>query len=205
MNGSFVHFMQSAAANNTPDSPTRARIVAAAQERFAAFGYRRTGIADIARQAGVAAGTLYRYFDGKEDVFRAVVRELNDAWLSRARGVLGGSGTAIERLARLGQASIEFNRENSLIDSIFRRDNEIIFAPLLEELHEELLRANVAMMADVIRDGIREGSLRPGLDPERTAYILFMGGHTLSNQSFYPYDEVLPLYSEIIMEGLLPR
>src|SRR5689334_6921098 len=102
MNGSFIHFMQSAAANHTTDSPTRARIVAAAQERFAAFGYRRTGIADIARQAGVAAGTLYRYFDGKEDVFRAVVRELNDAWLARAREVLGGPGTAIERLARLG-------------------------------------------------------------------------------------------------------
>jgi TetR/AcrR family transcriptional repressor of nem operon len=204
MNGSFVHSMQPAAANNT-DSPTRARIVAAAQERFAAFGYRRTGIADIARQAGVAAGTLYRYFDGKEDVFRAVVRELNDAWLARAREVLRGPGTAIERLARLGQASIEFNRENSLINSIFRRDNEIIFAPLLEELHEELLRANVAMMADVIRDGIREGSLRPGLDPEQTAFILFIGGDTLSNQSFYPYDEILPLYSEITMQGLLPR
>ena len=204
MNGSFVHSMQSAAANNT-DSPTRARIVAAAQERFAAFGYRRTGVADIARQAGVAAGTLYRYFDGKEDIFRAVVRELHDAWLARAREVLGAPGTAIERLARLGHASVEFNRENSLINSIFRRDNEIIFAPLLEELHAELLRANVAMMADVIRDGIREGSLRSDLDPERTAFVLFMGGDTLSNQSFYPYDEILPLYSEITMQGLLPR
>jgi len=196
--------MQSAASNNT-ESPTRARIVAAAQERFAAFGYRRTGIADIARQAGVAAGTLYRYFDGKEDVFRAVVRELHDAWLARAREVLGAPGTAIERLARLGHASVEFNRENSLINSIFRRDNEIIFAPLLEELHAELLRANVAMMADVIRDGIREGSLRSDLDPERTAFVLFMGGDTLSNQSFCPYEEVLPVYSDITMLGLLPR
>jgi hypothetical protein len=119
--------------------------------------------------------------------------------------VLGGSGTAIERLARLGQASVEFNRENSLINSIFRRDNEIIFAPLIEELHEDLVRANVALMADVIREGIREGSLRSGLDPERTAFILFMGGDTLSNQAFYPYDEVLPVYSEITMLGLLPR
>lgn len=204
MNGSFVHSVQPAATNNT-DSPTRARIVVAAQERFAAFGYRRTAIADIARQAGIAAGTLYRYFDSKEDVFRAVVRELQDAWLARARETLGGPGTAIERLARLGHASVEFNREHSLINSIFRRDNEIIFAPLLEELHEELVRANVAMIADVIRDGVREGSLRSGLDPERTAFILFMGGDTLANQSLYPYDEVLPVYSEITMLGLLPR
>jgi AcrR family transcriptional regulator len=196
--------MQRAVREADVEGRTRARIVAAAQERFAAFGYRRTAIADISRQAGVAAGTLYRYFAGKEDIFRAVVRELHEAWLARAREVLGGPGTAIERLARLGQASVEFNRENSLINSIFRRDNEIIFAPLIEELHEELLRANVAMMADVIREGIREGSLR-ALDPERTAFIMFMGGDTLSNQSYYPYEEVLPLYSEITMLGVLPR
>jgi AcrR family transcriptional regulator len=186
------------------DNPTRARILAAARQRFADFGYRRTGVADIARQAGVAPGTLYRYFESKEDIFRAVIRELHDAWLERARRALGEPGTAIERLARLANASVEFNRENSLINSVYRRDDEIIFAPLIEELHEQLLKANVAMMADVIRDGIREGSLRE-VDPERAAFILFVGGDTLSNQTYYPYEDVLPLYSEITMQGLLPR
>ena len=70
------------------DSPTRARILAAAQKRFAAFGYRKTGVADIARAAGVVPGTLYRYFKDKEDIFREVVRELHEAWLARARKVL---------------------------------------------------------------------------------------------------------------------
>jgi AcrR family transcriptional regulator len=194
--------MQSAAP--IVDTTTRARIFAAARQRFADFGYRRTGIADIARQAGVAPGTLYRYFQSKEGIFRAVIRELHDAWLERARRALGEPGTAIERLARLGNASVEFNRENSLINSVFRRDDEIIFAPLIEELHEQLLKANVAMMADVIRDGIREGSLRE-VDPERAAFILFVGGDTLSNQTYYAYEDVLPLYSEIIMQGLLSR
>src|SRR5947208_508375 len=70
----------------------RERILAAAQRRFAAFGYRRTGIAEIAREAGVAAGTIYRYFESKEEVFRAVVGELHDAWLERAREALAGPG-----------------------------------------------------------------------------------------------------------------
>jgi AcrR family transcriptional regulator len=188
------------------ESSTRTRILAAAAKRFAAFGYRRTGVAEIAREAGVAAGTLYRYFRDKEDIFRAVVRELNERWLARARGVLGEPGTAVERLARLGQASVEFNAENSLITSVFRRDHEIVFAPLMEELHEHLLRQNVALIADVLREGIREGTLRP-LDPERTAYILFLGGEMLSNQMnrHHPYDEVLPLYTDITMNGLLLR
>ena len=197
----FVHSMSSAAAPAF-DGRTRARILAAAANRFAAFGYRRTGMAEIARQAGVAAGTLYRYFDSKEEVFRAVIRDLHDAWLARAHAAARPPGTAVERLARLGEASVEFYRENSLINSVFRRDDEIIFAPLIEELHEQLLRDNVALIADVIRDGIREGTFR-AVDPERTAFILFMTGDVLSNQSRYPYAEVLPLHGDIVMRGLL--
>ncbi|MDZ4053502.1 MAG: helix-turn-helix domain-containing protein [Phenylobacterium sp.] len=49
-----------------------AAILDAAQELFAAFGFRRTAMDDIARAAGVAKGTLYLYFDGKEAVFRAM-------------------------------------------------------------------------------------------------------------------------------------
>jgi AcrR family transcriptional regulator len=186
------------------DSPSRARILAAAEERFAAFGYRRTGIAEIARDAGVASGTLYRYFENKEEIFRAVMRDGLTRWLETARRVLAQPGKALDRLARLGQASVDYNRENALINSVYRRDGEIIFAPLLEELHEQLVTENVAMIADVIRDGIREGTLRD-VDPERAAFILFTGGDTLSSQTHYPYQEILPLYSEIVMHGLLAR
>src|SRR5262245_28235676 len=141
--------MQRAASAKRVEPTARDRILGAGARQFAAFGYRRTNIADIAREAGMAVGTVYRYFTNKEDVFRAVVRDLNEAWLTRARAVLTGPGTALERLTLLGDESVEFNRQNRLINSVFRRDNEIIFAPLLDELHDQLTRSNVAMMADV--------------------------------------------------------
>jgi TetR/AcrR family fatty acid metabolism transcriptional regulator len=186
------------------DSRVRGRILAAAQQRFADFGYRRTGIAEIARDAGVAAGTVYRYFENKEEVFRAVMREGLQRWLATARRVLAEPGTPLERLARLGQVSVEFNRNNSLVHSVYRRDGEIIFAPLLEELHAELVRENVAMMAAVIRDGVRDGTFAD-VDAEQAAFILFTGGDALSNQTLHPYDELLPLYTRIVMQGLMPR
>src|SRR3989442_9876097 len=98
------------------DSLTRSRILSAAEGRFASYGYRRTAIAEIAREAGVAPGTLYRYFENKEEIFRAVMREGLASWLETARRVLAEPGTAIERLARLGEASVDYNRENALID-----------------------------------------------------------------------------------------
>src|SRR5437660_12166066 len=103
--------MQGAA--QASDSPTRARVLAAAEERFAAFGYRRTGIAEIARDAGVAPGTLYRYFENKEEIFRAVMREGLARWLATARRVLAEPGTALERLARLRPASVDHHRQHA--------------------------------------------------------------------------------------------
>jgi AcrR family transcriptional regulator len=186
------------------ESPVRVRILAAARRRFEAFGYRRTGIAEIAREAGVAPGTLYRYFKNKEDMFLEALREVNDSWVKRARRALSEPGNAGERLARLAPLSIQFYRENSLLNSVLARDTEIIFAPLLGEVREWLLEQNVELMAQVIRDGIREGTFRE-VDPERAAYVLFVAGQALFNESHFGYEGALPTFANIVMQGLLRR
>jgi AcrR family transcriptional regulator len=185
-------------------SPVRGRILAAARKRFESFGYRRTGIAEIARDAGVAAGTLYRYFKNKEAILVEVLRELNESWIERAREAVSQPGTAPERLARLGPVSVEFYGENSLLNAVLRRDTEFIFAPVLEPMHARVLDETVAIMAELIRQGIREEALCD-VDPERTAYILFIAGQTLYNESHYPYQETLPLYVQMVQLGLLRR
>jgi AcrR family transcriptional regulator len=183
---------------------SRARIVDAARQRFEAFGYRRTSIAEIARAAGVAVGTVYRYFAGKEAVFLAVVQDLNDAWLAESRRALEGPGTAMERLRRLGAASIRFAAENALITAIVTRDTDIVFAPLIEQLYEDMQRRNVTRIADVVRDGIREGTFGD-IDPERAAYVIFLSGGALSLQQHIPYAELMPVFEHIVYQGLLPR
>ena len=52
-----------------------AELVAAALELFVERGYAGTRLEDVAAQAGVSKGTLYLYFENKEDLFKAVVRE----------------------------------------------------------------------------------------------------------------------------------
>src|SRR3989442_13468344 len=110
-----MHPMQGATQASAP--PTRARIMAAAEERFAASASRRTGIAEIARDAGVAPGTLYRYFENKEEVFRAVMREGLARWLETARRVPAQPGGALARLAPLGAGRVAPNPANTLINS----------------------------------------------------------------------------------------
>ena len=186
------------------ENSTRSRILAAARKRFETFGYRRTGVTEIAREAGVAAGTLYRYFRGKEDIFLEAVREMTATWAERADRILGEPGSAVDRLLRLGQASVEFGRENALFNAIINRDLEMVLAPLLDDMNEQLMRQNVARMADVIRQGVASGELSD-LDPEKAAYVLWVGGNALFNQPFRAYADLLPLYAEIILRGILRR
>ena len=56
-------------------------ILRAALAEFAAAGYARARIADIARRAGVSKGTLYLYFDSKATLFRELMRAELRAWL----------------------------------------------------------------------------------------------------------------------------
>ena len=51
-------------------------IVAAALELFVERGFTATKLDDVARKAGISKGTLYLYFESKEALFRAVVRDV---------------------------------------------------------------------------------------------------------------------------------
>jgi len=177
------------------------RILAVARKRFETYGYRRTSIAEIARDAGLAPGTIYRHFESKEDLLRRVVEASNGEWLEEARRALESEGTAVERLARLGEASVGYNQRNKLLGAVLVGDAEIIYAPLRDELLDDVLERNVAMMAEVIRGGIETGELRP-VDPEKAAFILWTAGNSLFAQQRVPYSDLLPLFATIILEGL---
>src|SRR4029450_1342859 len=103
------------------DRVPRRRILSAARPRFETYGYRRTSIAEIARDAGIAVGTVYRYFAGKEAVFLAVVEQLNDTWLEESRRALDGPGTAVERMRRLGAAGLPFAPGDAALPALAKR------------------------------------------------------------------------------------
>jgi hypothetical protein len=59
-------------------------------------------------------------------------------------------------------------------------------------------------MAAVIRDGIADGSIR-AVDPEKAALVLFLAGNALFNEPMRDYQELLPVYVDLVMNGMLPH
>ena len=64
---------------NTPDQERKERVISAAWEVFARFGYQKTSMQDIATIAGVSKSVVFKYFQSKENLYRSVFRLASDA------------------------------------------------------------------------------------------------------------------------------
>jgi AcrR family transcriptional regulator len=81
-------------ASGTKGDRTRRRLLEIAVRRFAAEGYRRTSVSDIAREAGLSPASAYAYFESKEALFQAAVDLDAGALIDRARVAIAGTPVA---------------------------------------------------------------------------------------------------------------
>jgi AcrR family transcriptional regulator len=137
-------------------------IIEAGLREFAEQGFAAARLEDIARRAGIAKGTIYRYFDSKEALFEAVL-------LSRAGGIIGNMEAAIAAhdgpMLPLMEVVIgEFYRELRQSDilvlmRIIIADGER-FPRVTEFYFNEIVRRGLAVIGGVVRRGIERGEFR---------------------------------------------
>jgi AcrR family transcriptional regulator len=69
---------------------TRDRLLQAAEQEFGKNGFHHTSVADIARRAEVALGTVYLYFKSKSEIFVELIHEINHGLRRASAGAVGG-------------------------------------------------------------------------------------------------------------------
>lgn len=113
-------------------------ILAAALQAFAAQGYRRTSMDDIARHAGMSRPALYLHYRNKEDIFRSLV----DQFFAQA---LHGMEAA---LSTPGQSP-----EQALAAAFVAKDGTLMELVFTSPYGEELLEAGASLTADIMQRG----------------------------------------------------
>jgi AcrR family transcriptional regulator len=98
---------------------SRAQILVAARRLFAERGYFNCKVKDIAQEAGMSTGNVYWYFEGKDDVLKAVLAEGFEAQAEVLTTALGRSGSFRQKLEALLDHYIELCREQSEFATIF--------------------------------------------------------------------------------------
>ena len=172
--------MSAAAAVPMPrvaDPQLRARLIDAATQEFAAAGYAGATLDGIAARAGVTKGGVYFHFDGKEELFFAVL----DHWRELRRRTLlvpiPGSQGAGAALGQFVAAYLAFHfREPAATQLLRVLATELrgrFTARLREDDRQEQrwLRAN---LRELLVLGVRDGSLAVE-DPARGAFVLAAG------------------------------
>jgi AcrR family transcriptional regulator len=99
------------------------KILSAASRLFGTHRFHEVRMEDIAAEAAVGKGTLYRYFADKEELYRAMLGRSSDRFLRRMEDIVSGDGPARSRLEALVGAIIdEFDAEPHLLDLIQRAE-----------------------------------------------------------------------------------
>lgn len=165
-----------------PMPTTHDRILDAAERLLARFGYKKTTMEDIAREAGLAKRTLYLHAPSKEMVALGTIDRIVDRLTAQLREVAEGAGPPEERL-----------REMLLCRVLVRFDSVRHYSHSLDELLESLRPAYMArraryfaaeaqVFADLLAEGRRRGAFACD-DPEATAHTLL-----LATNSLLPYS-----------------
>ena len=145
------------------DRPPGERLLAAAELLFGERSYRRTSVADICAQAGIATGSFYAHYRSKADIFAAVVRRIN-ADLRAAMEQAPDNQRARERACF--RAFFDMLSRRPWIDRIVR-ESEFVDPGLFREYYERLARG----YARGVRRAQLAGEVDTDYDPEVIAYL----------------------------------
>ena len=152
--------------------PRRDAILRAATDVFAESGYFNAQVADVARAAGVAAGTVYLYFRSKDDLLASIFeRSMRDA-IAEGRAMAGEVRDPRERLRRfatLHLGRLGRDRNLAVVFQVELRQS----TKFMERFSSTLLRDYLGLIRDAIADGQRAGMFRPDVKATVAAKLFF--------------------------------
>jgi AcrR family transcriptional regulator len=150
------------------------QIMQAAERLFTSRRFHEITMEDVAREAGVGKGTLYRYFQDKDDLFFQTATSGFDELCELLRRKIPGHASFAEQLlVACRQISRFFDRRRQLSRMMHSEEGRVSWGA--GELHQrwtEHRKRLIAAMAEMVEKGVSEGEVREDIAPEVLATFL---------------------------------
>jgi AcrR family transcriptional regulator len=164
---------QAAPARSKRAERTRQRILDAAGHCFAAGGYAKTTVEEIAGQAAVSKALVYHHFRGKEQILEAVLERTLADWDEAARTASWPEGkSVIQGLAEMYRATLQYARDNPLVHALFQNDPSVLLNMRGSAAVRRTMEQYRGELVEAIRAGVASGELRGNLDVEGCADVV---------------------------------
>jgi AcrR family transcriptional regulator len=189
---------------------TRARILEAAEERFALEGYELTGVAEICMAASVSKGAFYHHFDSKQEVFL----ELLNRWL----GDMDKQLSALSKVrGDLQERLLSMTRVVRVVLQAAERGLPIYLEFLTRGLRDPVVMQSMSLpfqryqdfFSEMFEEGISEGTVRE-MDSQAAARVIIALALGLLIQGVVDpegadWDRIAGEAIDILFEGLAKR
>jgi AcrR family transcriptional regulator len=183
----------------------REEILEAATEVFGASGFARTKLDDVAKRAQVSKGTLYRYFDSKEALFRDMVRaNVVPVLAAGEEFVRTYPGSSRQLLVDLIRRMWETMRKPSMARIARLVHSELHEFPELARFYftEVMLRGR-RMVASVLERGVASGEFRGDLHPFATRGLPYLMVFSAQSQCFFASMDPERFEDAQVLEGVI--
>ncbi len=152
----------------------RQAILRAATDVFAAHGFFNAQMADVARAAGIAAGTVYLYFRSKDDLLVSIFERTMRETIDEARASVAPLKDPIHRLRAIARVHLDRlgrDRNLAVVFQVELRQS----TKFMERFSATLVREYLGIIRGVIASGQQAGVFRAGINPTLAAKLLFGG------------------------------
>jgi TetR/AcrR family fatty acid metabolism transcriptional regulator len=158
--------------SQSPVGDKREAIMRAATKVFARSGYFNSKVADVAREAGVADGTVYLYFKSKEEVLRSIFERNTSDAVRAGREELAKIEDPREKLRRIARHHLErlgADRDLAIVFQVELRGT----TKFMEEFSAAGLAEYLGLIREVFEEGQAAGFFRRSLKAKLVAKVLF--------------------------------
>ena len=176
---------------------------------FARKGYYNARVSDIAKEAGIAAGTIYLYFRTKDDILVTLFREKMTEFVGTVRKAIADEPDAVAKLRRLIHLHFELlegRPELAEVVQVEQRQGQKFFRGA--SAHE--ISSYFALIGSVLEEGVAEGRLRPTLPVKIATKTLFgamdqMATSWVLGKRGYQLADTADAVADIFLQGVAVR
>ncbi|MBJ6360602.1 TetR/AcrR family transcriptional regulator [Paenibacillus sp. GCM10012307] len=148
----------------------RKEVLKAASQSFSLYGYKATTMDQIAKIARVGKGTIYTFFESKEELFQEIMMQINAEIQELAQLIYREEKSFQENMRAILQEVLTYRSNHPLVAQLVHEIRDIGTPEAMEGVRqtEEALIQYVKLK---VEEYTRRGELKPS-DPEITAYML---------------------------------
>jgi TetR/AcrR family transcriptional regulator len=166
-------------------------IILSSIDAFSRTNYEKATTALLAKEAGIAEGTLYKYFPSKKELFLACCRYIEDLLIARYDAIYHECrGEPLEYLKRVSRSYLAFVHENPSMRKFLAFVLNNTFDEDFRRELEDFISLNIRATEHMLRRGQELGEIREDLDPRVVAWFYVGAYFTLILMTEMGVDEI---------------